>query len=59
MAVVHLAVLGVLGELVVSTSDLTHTELPEITKKTLLVNDQKEKSKRQASKGADNIAQSA
>jgi glycosyltransferase involved in cell wall biosynthesis len=38
MAVVHLVTLGVLGELVVSTSDLSHTELPEITKKTIIVN---------------------
>lgn len=38
MAVVHLITLGVLGELVVSTSDLSHTELPEITKKTIMVN---------------------
>lgn len=30
---IYLIVLGVLGELVVSTSDLTHTHLPEITKK--------------------------
>lgn len=32
-AVVHLLILGVLGELVVSTSDLTHTHLPEINKR--------------------------
>ncbi len=30
---VYLIVLGVLGELVVNSSDLTHTHLPEITKK--------------------------
>ncbi|MFO8083774.1 MAG: glycosyltransferase [Desulfobacterales bacterium] len=30
---IYLIVLGVLGELVVNTSDLTHTHLPEITKK--------------------------
>jgi glycosyltransferase involved in cell wall biosynthesis len=35
MAGVHLVALGVLGELIVDTSDLTHTELPEITKKTI------------------------
>jgi glycosyltransferase involved in cell wall biosynthesis len=33
MAVIHLVTLGVLGELVLGTSDLTHTQLPEITKK--------------------------
>ena len=33
LAVIHLITLGVLGELVVSTSDLTHAHLPEITKK--------------------------
>jgi len=37
-AVVHLISLGVLGELVVGTSDLSHTELPEITKKAIIVN---------------------
>jgi glycosyltransferase involved in cell wall biosynthesis len=39
MAVVHLATLGVLGELVISTSDLGHTQLPEIAKKAIFVND--------------------
>ena len=38
MAVVHLVTLGVIAELVVSTSDLSHTELPEITKKCILNN---------------------
>ena len=38
MAFVHLITLGVLGELVVGTSDLSHTELPEITKKTIASN---------------------
>ena len=38
MAVVHLVVLGILGELVVGTSDLAHTQLPEITQKTITVN---------------------
>jgi glycosyltransferase involved in cell wall biosynthesis len=38
MGFVHLITLGVLGELVVGTSDLSHTELPEITKKTIDVN---------------------
>jgi len=37
MAVVHLLTLGILGELVVGTSDLSHTELPEITKKTISI----------------------
>jgi len=37
-AIVHLITLGVLGELVVGTSDLSHTELPEITKKAIIVN---------------------
>lgn len=31
MAVVHLMVMGILGELIVGTSDLTHASLPEIT----------------------------
>jgi hypothetical protein len=38
MAVVHLVVLGVIAELVVSTSDLSHTELPVITKKWIVNN---------------------
>ncbi|MCG2777043.1 MAG: glycosyltransferase family 2 protein [Desulfobacterales bacterium] len=38
MSVVHLIALGVLGELVVGTSDLSHTRLPEMTKKTIVVN---------------------
>ena len=38
MAVVHLIVLGVLGELVVGTSDLTHTQLSEISKESILLN---------------------
>jgi hypothetical protein len=37
MAVVHLLILGVLGELIVSTSDLTHTQLPEIAKKPIIM----------------------
>jgi glycosyltransferase involved in cell wall biosynthesis len=36
MAVVHLVILGVLAELIVYTSDLSHTRLPEITKETIL-----------------------
>lgn len=35
MGFVHLLVMGVIGELVVGTSDLTHTRMPEITKKTI------------------------
>ena len=38
MAFVHLITLGVLGELIIGTSDLSHTELPEVTKKTICVN---------------------
>jgi glycosyltransferase involved in cell wall biosynthesis len=38
MAFVHLITLGVLGELVVGTSDLSHTELPEVTKKKIIIN---------------------
>jgi glycosyltransferase involved in cell wall biosynthesis len=34
-AVVHLIALGVLAELVVNTSDLSHTQLPELTKRNL------------------------
>lgn len=37
MAVVHLIVLGILGELVIGTSDLTHTQMPEITKEIISV----------------------
>jgi glycosyltransferase involved in cell wall biosynthesis len=44
MAVVHLIVLGVLGELVVGTSDLVHAQLPEITKKRISTNNQNNKS---------------
>jgi glycosyltransferase involved in cell wall biosynthesis len=36
MAVVHLVILGVLAELIVYTSDLSHTRLPEISKETIL-----------------------
>jgi glycosyltransferase involved in cell wall biosynthesis len=38
MAVLHLLLLGVIGELVVNTSDLSHTQMPEITKKQILTN---------------------
>jgi glycosyltransferase involved in cell wall biosynthesis len=46
MAVVHLVTLGVLGELVIGTSDLGHTQLPVITKKTISVNEVKRKSQK-------------
>lgn len=42
MAVVHLIALGVLGELVVGMSDLTHTQMPEVTKKSISVNTHEE-----------------
>lgn len=35
MGIVHMIALGIIGELVVSTGDLSHTQLPEITKKTI------------------------
>jgi glycosyltransferase involved in cell wall biosynthesis len=38
MAVLHLIALGVLGELVVSTSDLSHTQMPEVSKRALSIN---------------------
>jgi glycosyltransferase involved in cell wall biosynthesis len=39
-AVIHLVMLGVLGELVINTSDLTHTQMPEITKKRIVANNE-------------------
>jgi glycosyltransferase involved in cell wall biosynthesis len=36
MAVVHLVALGVLGELVVNTSDLSHTQMPEVTRRRII-----------------------
>lgn len=33
MAVVHLIALGIIGELIVATSDLSHTRMPEVTKR--------------------------
>ena len=36
MAVVHLVILGVLAELIVYTSDLSHTRLPEVSKQRIL-----------------------
>jgi hypothetical protein len=40
MAAIHLIALGVIGELVVGTSDLTHTQMPEITKKRIITNNE-------------------
>ena len=40
VAVVQLVILGVLGELVINTSDLTHACLPEITIKEIAIDDQ-------------------
>lgn len=45
MAVIHLITLGVIGELVVGTSDLSHTELPEITKKPICVSGEEQPEK--------------
>lgn len=42
VSVVHLLALGILAELVVSTSDLSHTQMPELTKKKLNMNHDKE-----------------
>jgi glycosyltransferase involved in cell wall biosynthesis len=41
MALVHLLLLGIIGELVVGTSDLSHTQMPEITQKRLITNNEK------------------
>jgi len=46
MAVVHLTTLGVLGELVIGTSDLGHTQLPEISRKAIFVNTAKKESQK-------------
>ena len=40
MAVMHLIVLGILGELVVGTSDLSHTQMPEVTKKAIALGEE-------------------
>ncbi|MCF8023989.1 MAG: glycosyltransferase [Desulfobacteraceae bacterium] len=40
ISVIYLIILGVLGELVVSTSDLTHARLPEISKKEIHIRQQ-------------------
>ncbi len=37
IAAFHLITLGVIGELIVGSGDLSHTQLPEITKKTLML----------------------
>lgn len=37
MACMHLITLGILGELIVGTSDLTHVQMPEITKKRVII----------------------
>jgi glycosyltransferase involved in cell wall biosynthesis len=58
MAVVHLIALGVIGELVVSTSDLSHTELPEITKKTIMLDDVAESYQKFADQHVFTIAES-
>jgi glycosyltransferase involved in cell wall biosynthesis len=42
MPVIHLVTLGVLGELIVGNSDLSHTRLAEITKKRIITNDKKQ-----------------
>ena len=48
MAVVHLVTLGVLGELVVGMSDLEHTRLPEIMKKSIIMDSEKQGAKSKA-----------
>jgi glycosyltransferase involved in cell wall biosynthesis len=45
MAVLYLLLLGVIGELVVNTSDLSHTQMPEITKKRITTHQEKGPSK--------------
>ena len=40
MAVVHLITLGVIGELVVTNSDLSHTDLPELGKRKIFLNEE-------------------
>lgn len=41
-AVVHLVLLGILGELIIGNSDLSHTDLPETTKVSITVNSDEE-----------------
>lgn len=42
MAVIHLISLGILGELIISTSNLEHTQMSDITKKTIRISDNEE-----------------
>jgi hypothetical protein len=42
MAVVHLVTLGVIGELVITNSDLSHAELPEVGKRKIFLNEEEE-----------------
>jgi glycosyltransferase involved in cell wall biosynthesis len=55
MAVVHLTALGILGELAVGSSDLVHTQLPEITKKTISVSEAEGQTSRDGSKLPERI----
>jgi hypothetical protein len=55
MSVVHLIALGVLGELVVGTSDLSHTRLPEITRKTIAANSEDSAEQNENHRLSDNI----
>jgi glycosyltransferase involved in cell wall biosynthesis len=55
MSVVHLIALGVLGELVVGTSDLSHTRLPEITRKTIFANGEDPAGPKENHKLSDNV----
>jgi glycosyltransferase involved in cell wall biosynthesis len=48
MGFVLMIALGIIGELVVSTGDISHTKLPEITKKILDINGKYEESPRKA-----------
>jgi hypothetical protein len=43
MAMVHLLTLGVIAELVVTSSDLSHTALPEIGKRKIFLNSDEDK----------------
>ena len=45
MAVVHLVTLGVIGELVVTNSDLSHAELPEVGKRKIFWNEEEDMKK--------------
>jgi hypothetical protein len=55
MSVVHLIALGVLGELVVGTSDLSHTRLPEITRKTIFANNESPAGRNENYRPSDNV----